>query len=181
MKPPRKPLPQIPVDEKLCTNCGKCCYKKIMVGRIVYITPFPCEFLDTNTNLCTIYDRRKELNPLCLSVPEGMTVSAFPTDCPYVPIHAPKRYRPAVEHDFSDEWDTLDELADDLDVSPEMLEKIRARGPHAPPMYAEAKVPSLAEMARMAAKPDSAPPAAVTPAAAGKSKSKSAARENRPT
>ena len=73
MKSPRakktpEPPPDIPVDEKLCTNCGKCCYKKLLVGRIVYITPFPCEFLDTKTNLCTIYDRRKELNPLCLSV-----------------------------------------------------------------------------------------------------------------
>jgi Fe-S-cluster containining protein len=151
MKPPRDPQPQIPVDEKLCNNCGKCCYKKILVGRTVYITPFPCEFLDTATNLCTIYDRRKELNPLCLSVPEGMTVSAFPSDCPYVPIHAPKNYRAAVEHDFSGEWDDFDGLADDLDVSPEMREKVRARGPHAPPMYVEAnaaRVPLLADLAR---------------------------------
>jgi hypothetical protein len=137
-----------PVDENLCNHCGKCCYKKIIVGRIVYITPFPCEFLNTDTNLCTIYDRRKELNPLCLSVPEGMKVSAFPKDCTYVPEHAPKNYRPAVEHDWSSEWDGFDELADDLDVSPEMREKVRARGPDAPPMYVEAKVPDLIELAK---------------------------------
>ena len=146
--PPPDPLPQKPVDEKLCNNCGKCCYKKIRVGRIVYITPFPCEFLDTGANLCTIYDRRHELNPLCLDVYDGMTVNAFPSDCPYVPEHAPKNYKPAVEHDWSKEWDGFDELADDLDVSPEMREKVRARGQHARPMYAEAKVPSLADLAR---------------------------------
>jgi Fe-S-cluster containining protein len=148
MKAPREVVPQKPVDEKLCTNCGKCCYQKIRIARVVYITPFPCEFLDTATNLCTIYDRRHELNPLCLSVPEGMKVSAFPNDCPYVPEHAPKNYRPALEHDWSKEWDEFDELADDLDVKPELREKIRARGPHAPPMYTEAKVPVLAELAR---------------------------------
>jgi hypothetical protein len=145
---PEEPVPNKPVDEKLCNNCGKCCYKKIIVGRLVYITPFPCEYLDTKTNLCTIYDRRKELNPLCLSVPEGMKVSAFPQDCPYVPEHAPKNYRPALERDWSDEWHDFDNLADDLDVTPETREKVRSRGPLAPPMYIEAKVPVLAEMAK---------------------------------
>ncbi len=140
--------PQKPVDEKLCNNCGKCCYQKIMVGRIVYITPFPCEFLNTDTNLCTIYDRRKELNPLCLSIEEGMKVSAFPSDCPYVPEHAPKRYKPAVEHDWGQEWDDCDSLADDLEVSKEMREKIRARGPNARPMWEEAKVPNLIALAK---------------------------------
>ncbi len=147
-KTPVPPPPEIPVDEKLCTNCGKCCYKKLLVGRIVYITPFPCEFLDTKTNLCTIYDRRKELNPLCLSVPEGMTVSAFPTDCPYVPIHAPKNYKPAYEKDWSEEWDDFDAFADDMEASPEMRAIVHKRGPHAKPMYTEAVVPSLVELAR---------------------------------
>jgi len=130
-----------PVDERLCNQCGKCCYKKIIVGRTVFITPFPCEFLDTNTNLCTIYDRRHELNPYCLSVPEGMKVSAFPSDCPYVPEHAPPGYKPARDnHDWSSEWRDLESLAEDLDVSAATLEKVRARGPHAPPMHMEAYV-----------------------------------------
>ena len=126
------------VDEKLCNNCGKCCYKKIIVGRTVFITPFPCEFLDTATNLCTIYDKRHELNPLCLSVKEGMKVSAFPEDCPYVPEHAPKNYKPARdEWSWDGEWEQFDELADDLDVSIETRQRVRERGRHAPPMYVE--------------------------------------------
>ena len=125
--------------EGLCTNCGKCCYKKVIVGRTVFITPFPCEYLDTDTHLCTIYDRRHELNPGCLSVEEGMKVSAFPEDCPYVPELAPKNYKPARDGwDWEKEdWSDFDDLADDMDVPSDVREKVRARGPDAPPMYVE--------------------------------------------
>ena len=125
--------------EGLCTNCGKCCYTKIIVGRTVYITPFPCEFLDTATNLCTIYEKRHELNPLCLSIEEGLKHNAFPADCPYVDELAPPKYRPAKdEWDWAAEWAEFDELADDLEVSAEVREKVRLRGPHMPAMYVEA-------------------------------------------
>ena len=125
--------------ESLCTNCGKCCYKKIIVGRTVFITPFPCEYLDTRTNLCTIYDRRHELNPLCLSIEAEMKVGAFPDDCPYVDDMAPKGYRPARDYwDWSKEWHDFDALAEDLEVSDEMREIVRARGPQAVAMYVEA-------------------------------------------
>jgi uncharacterized cysteine cluster protein YcgN (CxxCxxCC family) len=89
-----------PVDEALCRRCGKCCYKKIIVGRTVHITPFPCKYLAPHTNLCVIYERRHEVNPFCLSVPEGLRCSAFPADCPYVAALAPPGYRPA-----QDDWD----------------------------------------------------------------------------
>src|SRR5207249_782624 len=96
--------PPAPIDaeksahlESLCSHCGKCCYKKIIVGRTVYISPFPCEFLDTQTNMCTVYDRRHEMNPDCLSMETGFKHSAFPTDCTYVPEMAPKNYKPARE------------------------------------------------------------------------------------
>ena len=80
--------------EALCRHCGKCCYKKIFIGRTVCITLFPCKYLDVRTNLCTIYERRHEVNPFCLSVPEGLRVSAFPADCPYVAALAPPGYVP---------------------------------------------------------------------------------------
>ena len=125
--------------EALCNHCGKCCYKKIIVGRTVYISPFPCEYLDTEKNLCTIYDRRHELNPDCLSMETGFKHSAFPTDCTYVPELAPKNYKPAREdYDWAAEWDEIDEIADDLEVSAAVRATIRARGPDARPMYVEA-------------------------------------------
>jgi len=149
------PHPKSPPSEQLCNNCGKCCYKKIIVGRTVFITPFPCEFLDTDTNLCTIYDKRHELNPLCLSIEEGMKVNAFPEDCPYVPEMAPPQYRPARDSwNWAGEWDDFDDLADDLDVPAEMREKVRARGPTAPPMYTAAYDTILAKRAAESARAD---------------------------
>lgn len=127
------------VDESLCTNCGKCCYKKLIIGRNVYITPFPCEFLDTETNLCTIYEKRHELNPLCLTMEQGMKVSAFPADCGYVPTMAPEGYNPAREdYNWKKEWRGFDIIAEDLDVSDHTYDRVIARGPDAPPMYVEA-------------------------------------------
>ena len=142
------PTPAQPQHEALCNNCGKCCYKKIIVGRSVFITPFPCEFLNTDTNLCTVYERRFELNPLCLSMEEGFKVNAFPEDCPYVPEMAPPKYKPARDDwNWAEEWDEFDKLADDLDVSAEMRAKVRARGPEAAPMYVETYARIQAERA----------------------------------
>ena len=125
--------------ERLCTNCGKCCYKKIIIGSAVFITPFPCEHLDTETNLCTVYERRHEVNPECLTMAEGMVHSAFPADCGYVPVMAPPNYRPALDGwRWDGEWSDFDDLANQLDVSDETREKVRARGPWAPPMWVEA-------------------------------------------
>lgn len=125
--------------EALCSQCGKCCYKKIIVGSTVFITPFPCEYLDTETNLCTVYERRHEANPECLNMVEGMKHSAFPADCGYVPAMAPKGYRPAIDTwHWNGEWSDFDHLADQLDVSDETREKVRARGPWAPPMWVDA-------------------------------------------
>ena len=140
--------------EALCNHCGKCCYQKIIVGRSVYLTPFPCEYLDTHSNMCTIYDRRHELNPDCLSIETGMKHSAFPQDCGYVVEGAPKKYKPAREDfDWVGEWDDFDEIADDLEVPTQIRGMIRERGPSARPMYDEAferiqAMPSLVEMAR---------------------------------
>jgi hypothetical protein len=125
--------------ELLCRHCGKCCYKKIFIGRTVCITLFPCKYLDVHTNLCTIYERRHEVNPFCLSVPEGLRVSAFPADCPYVAALAPQSYVAARDDwDWKSEWHDFDELADDLGVTPDIREMVRARGPEAPPLYLEA-------------------------------------------
>ena len=129
---------EFPVDETLCRNCGKCCYKKFIIGKRVYITPFPCEFLDVHTNLCTIYEQRHKLNPTCLSVPKGLKHSSFPADCPYVKAHAKAGYKPASEnYDWSDDWKDFETFADDAEVSPAMRALIKKRGPDAPPLYAE--------------------------------------------
>ena len=44
----------------------------------------PCRYLDVETNLCTVYDRRQVVNLDCLGVEEGARRGVFPADCPYV-------------------------------------------------------------------------------------------------
>lgn len=136
---PRHALDANPEHEGLCTQCGKCCYKKVIIGPTVFITPFPCEFLDTETNLCTVYEERFEKNPYCLAVDQGMQVSAFPEDCGYVPKLAPPGYVPAREGwTWKGRWHQFDDYADDLDVSQETRERIRELGPKGQPLWIEA-------------------------------------------
>jgi hypothetical protein len=126
--------------EALCRRCGKCCYRKVILGGRAVITPFPCQYLDTATNTCTVYERRHAVNPRCLSVAEGLKHSAFPADCPYVALLAPPDYQPAVEQwDWAGQWHEFDQLADELGVPAGVREKVRARGPHAPPLWAETR------------------------------------------
>jgi len=71
-------------DSSLCRRCGKCCCRKMLVGDEVVYLPLHCEHYAPGARLCTIYDRRHELNPRCLTVEEGVRVGVFPVDCPYV-------------------------------------------------------------------------------------------------
>jgi hypothetical protein len=63
---------------------------------------------------------------------EGLKVSAFPEDCPYVRDFAPIGYRPAIDTwSWDGQWKDFDDLADDLSVPPHIREAVRARGPNA--------------------------------------------------
>ncbi len=71
-------------DRDRCERCGRCCcLKMILDGEVVYL-PFHCEYYDPATRLCTVYDRRFEANPHCLTVEQGIELGVFPADCPYV-------------------------------------------------------------------------------------------------
>ena len=67
-----------------CKKCGRCCVEKFIVGDDVYLTPYHCKYLDLDTRLCTVYDRRESLDVECLSVKEGIKNHVFPADCSYV-------------------------------------------------------------------------------------------------
>lgn len=70
--------------EDLCRRCGMCCHQKVRFGDVVVITDVPCEFLDTTTNLCTVYPERFAKQPLCSSAEASVLAGALPGDCPYV-------------------------------------------------------------------------------------------------
>lgn len=71
-------------DEELCRRCGLCCRVKLLIDDELVATPFVCPHLDRETRLCTIYERRFELNPFCVSAVDGVEARIFPADCPYV-------------------------------------------------------------------------------------------------
>lgn len=73
--------------DAICERCGRCCYEKYDYrGKILY-TDTPCQYLNTETNLCRIYNRRAELHPDCARLtPELVDAGILPHDCPYVNI-----------------------------------------------------------------------------------------------
>ena len=89
----------------LCRRCGRCCYHKLIVGDDVYYTPLPCRHLDARTNLCAIYAERHAVEPMCLTVEEGIRRRVFPADCPYVEGMA--EYRPPIERWEGGDYDEM--------------------------------------------------------------------------
>ncbi len=104
--------------EAMCRRCGRCCYKKIIVGATVFYTPYPCKWLDVTSKLCTVYRRRHEENPACLPIEDAAEKGVLPADCPYVADI--EDYVPPV-----DTWnaelfaDAIEELADALELTDE--------------------------------------------------------------
>jgi hypothetical protein len=110
--------------ETLCRRCGRCCCRKFLLRDIVYHTPFYCQYLDPATRLCTVYERRFEVNPCCLTVERSLERGVFPADCPYVAGRSD--YRPPVENlDFFGLGGLAREIAEELEVSEEEFERVR--------------------------------------------------------
>jgi uncharacterized cysteine cluster protein YcgN (CxxCxxCC family) len=98
-------------SEEKCLKCGRCCYAKLIVDGEVIYTPYPCPHLDEKTRLCTVYERRFEVNPKCLSVEEGLRIGVFPADCPYT-ADIPD-YKPPREHWTQEDLELYAEVADE--------------------------------------------------------------------
>jgi uncharacterized cysteine cluster protein YcgN (CxxCxxCC family) len=123
-----------PVEEEdaLCERCGRCCQEKLMVRGKIYLLPACCKYLDPDTRLCTIYERRAELNPECLDVATGLRLGVFPADCPYV--RDIEGYSPPIEGVVDREmFEAIErgEITDDEVFEGLVKEKLRkARGDH---------------------------------------------------
>ncbi len=81
--------------EALCRRCGRCCYEKFIVDGCVFTRRTPCPHLDVRTRLCTVYERRFQVNPRCLDVEQGIKFGVFPASCPYV--RGLRDYKPSEE------------------------------------------------------------------------------------
>ena len=78
-------------------------------------TPFVCPLLDEVTLLCTVYERRHEINPFCTSVEDGIKLGIWPGTCPYVSdlphYKAPRAATPEEIETYTDEClAALDEI-----------------------------------------------------------------------
>ncbi len=71
--------------EERCLRCGRCCYEKIDCDGEISYTGTPCEFLDPESRLCTVYEERHRRKPVCTPLtPKVLAMGALPGDCPYV-------------------------------------------------------------------------------------------------
>ena len=76
--------------EDLCNHCGKCCYTRSAGkdGDVIVYYNFPCEHLDTKTNLCKIYNDRFKKCDHCgkVTLRTALYNRTLPKDCPYVQV-----------------------------------------------------------------------------------------------
>jgi len=80
--------------EAICNRCGKCCYVKfINPNGTISQSNIPCQYLDTKTRLCKVYNRRFEVNPDCLAITADLIrmPGFLPDDCPYKRLLEPVR------------------------------------------------------------------------------------------
>lgn len=74
--------------EDLCDQCGKCCYTRSpsFKGDVEIDYSKPCKFLDTESNLCVVYNYRFDACDYCGKVNLFRAVFSpyLPSTCAYV-------------------------------------------------------------------------------------------------
>ena len=73
--------------EAVCRRCGRCCYEKVdLGGGIIHYTDEPCVHLDTETNLCKVYENATRSEPDCITLTEHLVrhLHWLPEECAYV-------------------------------------------------------------------------------------------------
>jgi uncharacterized cysteine cluster protein YcgN (CxxCxxCC family) len=70
--------------EGLCKQCGRCCYKwtKDANGNAVHSNE-PCDFLDTATGRCKVYENRTDYYPSCIKIEPENVGAWLPEGCAY--------------------------------------------------------------------------------------------------
>ena len=81
--------------ESLCDHCGLCCLRKFedkKTGRIKY-SGIACEFLDTDTCQCLVYEDRHFINPECIDLRQEIDnqMKWLPETCAYRRLAEGKR------------------------------------------------------------------------------------------
>ena len=73
--------------ESLCDHCGLCCLHSVQDGKTgkIKLLAVACQFLDTATCHCTIYEERARIEPDCQALcPENLPrIKKLPYTCAY--------------------------------------------------------------------------------------------------
>lgn len=81
--------------ESLCNCCGKCCYTRTIGkgGKVTVHYDDPCEYLNTQTHLCRVYDDRFRKCGYCgkMHLSTALFNPTLPEDCGYVKVFRPWR------------------------------------------------------------------------------------------
>ena len=72
--------------EDICSRCSLCCHEKIIDGDYLIISDITCDYLDTVSGLCTVYEKRFEKCERCMKVNlfRACFASYLPPGCQYV-------------------------------------------------------------------------------------------------
>ena len=73
--------------DDICARCALCCYERtITPDEVIIDLSSPCQYLDEDSRLCTVYDDRFTICPRCnkLSLFHAMFSSSLPPSCAYI-------------------------------------------------------------------------------------------------
>jgi len=82
--------------EAVCEQCGLCCFEKIEnENGTIFFTSTPCRYLDITTRQCKIYDRRFDINPVCVKLTPELVrnIRWLHDECGYVKLLGSKKRR----------------------------------------------------------------------------------------
>ncbi len=80
--------------EAVCEQCGLCCFEKIEnENGTIFFTSTPCRYLDITTRQCKIYDRRFDINPVCVKLTPELVrnIRWLHDECGYVKLLGSKK------------------------------------------------------------------------------------------
>lgn len=83
--------------ERLCRQCGRCCFERAVTdeGDVVVNFAAPCEFLDLQTRLCSVYDDRFVQCARCRKLTPSTVFFEhhLPKECAYVQTFLNRSWR----------------------------------------------------------------------------------------
>lgn len=78
--------------EDICDRCAFCCHERSLEGGTLIVSlSEPCDFLDEESGLCRVYERRFACQPRCrkITLRRALFDKYMPPSCAYVRLFRP--------------------------------------------------------------------------------------------